>query len=373
MRIGVPKEIKIHEYRVAATPDTVRSLVSDGHEVLVQTNAGQRSGFSDELYSSAGAKIIDSAQEVYQADLVIKVKEPQPSEFPYLREGLVLFCFLHLAAEPQLTKALIASKCIAIAGETVVDAQGRLPILTPMSEIAGRIAIQVGATALQLNHGGRGVLLGGVPGTPKAKVVVIGAGAAGTESIRMAMGLGAQVTAIDRSIPRLRQLDILFPGLTTRASSPEIVAECLAGADLVVGAVLVPGAKAPRLVTKPMLAYMPNGSVIVDIAIDQGGCCETSRPTTHDDPTYVVDGVIHYCVTNMPGACSRTSSQAFTNATRDYVRAIADKGYKKALQDDPGLRLGLNVYQGTITNRPVAEDLGYSFTPAEELLCSRAS
>lgn len=371
MRIGVPKEIKVHEYRVAATPDLVNSLLLEGHEVWVETQAGQRSGFTDEMYKAAGARIVQTAAEIYQCEMVVKVKEPQVNEAAMLREGQLLFCYLHLAAEPELTKKLIESKCIAIAYETVSDAEGRLPLLIPMSEIAGRIAIQAGATALQLNHGGRGILLGGIAGTPRAKVVVIGGGAAGTEAARMAVGLGAAVTIIDRNLFRLRQLDFMFNGcVTTSFSTPGNIAEALAGADLVIGAVLVAGKKAPKLVTKAMLSKMNPGSVIVDIAIDQGGCCETSRPTTHDNPTYVVDGVIHYCVTNMPGSCARTATQALTNATAVYVMDLACKGYQKALSDDPALRAGLNVSRGKVTNKPVADDLGYPYTSPEETLDS---
>ncbi|MDP1835197.1 MAG: alanine dehydrogenase [Chlamydiales bacterium] len=374
MRIGVPKEVKIQEYRVAATPDIVRSLVADGHEVFIQSQAGQRSGYTDDMYLAAGAKIVSTAGEIYACDLVVKVKEPQISEVALIREGLVMFCFFHLAAEPSLAQELIARKCIAISYDTVTDSEGRLPLLYPMSEIAGRVAIQVGATLLQANNGGRGILLGGIAGTPRGKVVVIGGGASGTESVRMALGLGAQVTVIDKNLFRLRQLDALFPnGLTTLASTPGTVTEALVGADLVVGAVLLPGKKTPKVVTRAMLAGMSPGSVIVDIAIDQGGCCETSRPTTHDDPTYVVDGVTHYCVTNMPGSCPRTASQALTNATSEYIRALANKGYCKALMDDVGLRQGLNTCGGKITNRSVADDLKLAYTPAEELLCSHVT
>ncbi len=369
MRIGVIKEVKIQENRVAATPDLVRTLVADGHDIWVQTKAGHLIGYPDETYQAAGAKIVDTAAEAYSCELVIKVKEPQPSEFQYLRENQILFCFLHLAAENELAKELIARKCIGIAGDTVTDQEGRLPILTPMSEIAGRVAIQVGATALQMNNGGRGILLGGVPGTPRAKVVIIGGGACGTEAARMAIGLGAAVTLIDRNLVRLRQLDVLFHNsLTTRHSSLQTISEALNGADLVVGAVLLPGKKTPKLVTRAMISKMPQGSVIVDVSIDQGGCFETSRPTTHDHPTYVVDGVIHYCVTNIPGTCPLTATQAYTNATGEYVRALASKGYHAALMEDPGLRMGLNVCAGKVTNRSVAEDLGYDYTPPEELL-----
>ncbi len=372
MRIGIPKEVKIQENRVGATPDLVRTLVGDGHEVWVESRAGHAIGFTDELYAAFGAKIVDSPQEVYSCDLVVKVKEPQASEVPFLRENQVLFCYLHLAAEPKLAKAMIDSKVIGISYDTVTDSEGRLPLLTPMSEIAGRAAIQIGATALQMNNGGPGVLLGGVPGTPRGKVVVIGGGASGTESARMALGLGADVTVIDRNLYRLRYLDMIFHNqLTTRASSIESITESITGADLVIGAVLIPGKKAPMVITRAMLSKMPLGSVIVDISIDQGGCCETSRPTTHDNPTYVVDGVIHYCVTNIPGgACPRTATQALTSATGPYIQALARKGYHAALSEDLSLRFGLNVCRGKITHRSVAEDLGCEYVPPEEFLLS---
>lgn len=369
MIIGIPKEIKNHEYRVGATPSLVRLLVGAGHQVLVQTKAGETIGFTDAMFSAAGAKIVASAEEIYKSEMIIKVKEPQLSEYPLLKEGQILFCYLHLAPDPEQTKQLIDSKVVAIAYETVSDPQGRLPLLIPMSEIAGRIAIQVGATSLQLNHGGRGVLLGGVPGVAPARVVVIGGGVVGTESARMALGLGANVTIFDRDLNRLRQLDALYgPALKTLYSSPLAIEEAVIRADLVIGAVLIPGKTAPRLVTKEMVKQMVPGSVIVDVAIDQGGCTETSRPTTHDDPTYVVDGVLHYCVTNMPGACARTSTQALTNATGDYALMIANKGWKKALLDHAGLRHGLNVCFGQVTNESVAHDLGYAYVPAESLL-----
>ncbi|MCE2981949.1 MAG: alanine dehydrogenase [Parachlamydia sp.] len=362
MRIGIPKEIKNHEYRVGATPSLVKQLCIEDHEVFVQTQAGEKIGFSDEMYSTAGAKIVPSANEVYTADLIIKVKEPQVSEFPLIREGQILFCYLHLAPDPEQTKQLIEKKCIAIAYETVVDAAGRLPLLVPMSEIAGRIAIQVGATSLQLNHGGRGSLLGGVPGVSPANVIILGGGVAGTESARMALGLGANVTILDKDLSRLRHLDALYgPALKTLYSTPTAIEEAVIKADLVVGSVLVPGKTAPRLVTREMLKKMAPGTVIVDISIDQGGCIETSRPTTHDNPTYLVDGVVHYCVTNMPGACARTSTLALTNATGEYALTIANKGWKKALMENAGLRQGLNVCYGQVTNESVAHDLGYVF------------
>ncbi len=369
MIIGIPKEIKNHEYRVGATPSMVRLLVEAGHQVLVQTHAGDKIGYTDAMFSATGAKIANSAEEIYRCEMIIKVKEPQESEFPLLREGQILFCYLHLAPDPEQTKQLLEKKVVAIAYETVSDSHGRLPLLVPMSEIAGRIAIQVGATSLQLNHGGRGVLLGGVPGVPPANVVVIGGGVVGTESARMAMGLGANVTILDRDLNRLRMLDSLFgPNLMTLYSSPLAIEESVAKADLVIGAVLIPGKKAPRLIKRDMIKNMAAGSVIVDVAIDQGGCTETSKPTTHADPTYVVDGVVHYCVTNMPGACARTSTQALTNATGDYALLIANKGWRKAMLDHVGLRHGLNVCYGQVTNESVAHDLGYTYVSAESLL-----
>lgn len=369
MIIGIPKEIKNHEYRIGATPSMVRMLVDAGHQVLVQTHAGDKIGYTDNMFASAGAKIAGSAEEVYRAEMIIKVKELQSSEFPLLREGQILFCYLHLAPDPEQTKQLIDSKVVAIAYETVIDSHGRLPLLVPMSEIAGRIAIQVGATSLQLNHGGRGVLLGGVPGVAPANVVVIGGGVVGTEAARMAMGLGANVTILDKDLNRLRSLDSLFgPNLKTLYSSPLAIEEAISKADLVVGAVLIPGKTAPKLIKRDMIKKMVPGSVIVDVAIDQGGCTETSKPTTHADPTYLVDGVLHYCVTNMPGACARTSTQALTNATGDYALLIANKGWRKALLDHVGLRHGLNVCYGQVTNESVAHDLGYTYVAPESLL-----
>jgi alanine dehydrogenase len=369
MKIGIPKEIKNHEYRVGATPAMVRAFVEAGHQVMVETHAGSRIGFADEMYAQAGAKIAQTPADIYRNEMIIKVKEPQDSEFPLLREDQILFCYLHLAPDPIQTEQLLKSKCVGIAYETVTDNQGRLPLLVPMSEIAGRIAIQVGATTLQLNNGGKGLLLGGVPGVFPARVVVIGGGVVGTEAARMAMGLGASVTIIDKDLNRLRTLDAHFgPNLKTLYSTSQNIEEAVKLADLVIGAVLIPGKTAPKLVTEKMISQMSPGSVIVDVAIDQGGCVETARPTTHDDPTYEVHGVIHYCVTNMPGACARTSTQALTNATMDYALAIANKGYKKALMDNPGLRNGLNVYHGLVTNESVAHDLDYEYTPPERAL-----
>lgn len=369
MLIGIPKEIKVHEYRVGATPEMVRLFADSGHKVIVQSNAGTKIGFTDEDYRLSGATIVTSAAEVYKAEMIIKVKEPQQSEFSLMHEGQILFCYLHLAPDPIQTKHLIEQKVVAIAYETVVDAKGRLPLLIPMSEIAGRISIQVGATALQLNKGGKGLLLGGVPGVSPARVAVIGGGIVGTEAARMAMGMGASVVVLDRDINRLRELDMLFgPLLQTRYSTPSSIEEVLKESDLVIGAVLVPGKTAPRLVTRDMIKKMSPGSVIVDVAIDQGGCLETSHPTTHAEPTYVVDGVVHYCVTNMPGACARTSTLALTHATMPYALALANKGYKKALQENAGLLQGLNVCLGKVTNESVAHDLGYEFVSPETMV-----
>ncbi len=369
MKIGVPKEVKKDEHRIGATPDTVHGFVVAGHSVQVQTHAGTKIGFTDEMYRKAGAQIVETAKEIYQNEMVIKVKEPQSSEFPLMHPGLILFCYLHLAPDPEQTKHLLEQKIIGIAYETVTDNQGHLPLLIPSSEVAGRLSVQAGATALQLNHGGRGVLLGGIPGVRPAKVVVIGAGALGTEAMRMALGLGADVTVIDMNLTRLRELDHLYaPALKTVFSTPASVEEAVVQSDLVIGAVLIPGKTAPKLVTKAMIKKMMPGSVIVDPSIDQGGSTENSRPTTLSDPTYVVDGVVHYCVTNMPAACARTSTQGLTSATYPYALNIANLGYKKALKQDPHLMNGLNVYRGKVTNKYVAEDLGYEFHPPQEII-----
>lgn len=368
MLIGIPKEIKNLENRVGLTPASVRLLTEAGHRVLVQTKAGEQIGFSDELYTQSGAKIVQRPEAVYDSEMVIKVKEPQESEYPLLKEGQILFCYLHLAPDPVQTENLLKQKIVGIAYETVTDRLGRLPLLEPMSEIAGRISIQVGASYLQMNHGGKGVLLGGVPGVPPAKVVIIGGGVVGTEAARMALGLGADVTVIDKDIYRLRTLDALYPGLTTLYSTPSAIEESLRTADLVVGSVLIRGKTAPKLITRKMIQQMTPGSVFVDVAIDQGGCSETSEPTSHQNPIYLVDGVIHYCVTNMPGACARTSTLALTNATMEYALKLANLGYKEALIKDPGLRNGLNVYRGKVANDAVAHDLGYEYVSPEELL-----
>lgn len=359
MRIGVPKEIKIHEYRVGLVPAAVRELVAAGHEVVVERSAGAGIGFEDADYEAVGAKIAPAAKDVFaQAELVVKVKEPQLTECALLRPGQVLFTYLHLAADPAQTQALLKSRATCIAYETVTSPNGSLPLLTPMSEVAGRMSIQVGASTLQKANGGLGVLLGGVPGVAPAKVVVLGGGVAGTNAVEMAVGLRADVTVIDLSVNRLRELASIFgSALKTVYSTTESIERQVRQADLVIGAVLVPGDSAPKLVTLPMVKQMKRGSVMVDISIDQGGCFETSRPTTHAEPTYVVDGVVHYCVTNMPGAVPRTSTFALTNATLPYVKALANLGWQKAFQRDAGLARGLNVHEGHITHEAVARAL----------------
>ncbi|MEQ8479080.1 MAG: alanine dehydrogenase [Hoeflea sp.] len=369
MRVGCPKEIKNHEYRVGLTPGSVREYVAHGHDVVVETMAGMGIGADDAAYKAAGAKIVASAKDVFErSDMIVKVKEPQPSEWAQLREGQLLYTYLHLAPDPEQTKGLIASGCTAVAYETVTDERGGLPLLAPMSEVAGRLAIQAGATSLQKANGGRGILLGGVPGVLPAKIVVIGGGVVGLNSAKMAVGLGADVTILDRSLPRLRQLDDIFNGrVHTRYSTIEALEDEVFSADMVVGAVLIPGAAAPKLVTRDMLSGMKKGSVIVDVAIDQGGCFETSRATTHADPTYEVDGVIHYCVANMPGAVPITSAHALNNATLHYGLMLADRGLK-AIAEDRHLRAGLNVHRGRVTNRPVAEALGYDVSEPEQAL-----
>ncbi len=370
MLVGVPKEVKTHEYRVGLVPASVRELKHHGHDILVESGAGLGIGCSDEAYTAVGAEIAGSAKDVFdRADMIVKVKEPQPQECSMLRSGQVLFTYLHLAADAAQARGLIDSGAIAIAYETVTDRAGRLPLLAPMSEVAGRMSIQCGAHHLEKEQGGAGVLLGGVPGVAAASVVVIGGGVAGTNAARMAMGMEAKVTVIDRSLQRLNELDMQFgPILNTIYSTVDAIERYVAGADLVVGSVLVPGAAAPKLVTAEMVKSMRNGSVVIDIAIDQGGCFETSRPTTHADPTYVEHGVVHYCVTNMPGAVARTSAFALNNATLPFALALANRGYRKALYEDPNLRAGLNVHDGRITYAAVAEGLDLPFTPAEEAL-----
>ena len=369
MRVGCPKEIKNHEYRVGLTPAAVREYAAHGHEVLVETKAGAGIGADDSAYVAAGARIARSVQEVFEtADMVVKVKEPQPQEWAQLREGQILYTYLHLAPDPEQAQGLLASGVTAVAYETVTDERGGLPLLAPMSEVAGRLSIQAGATALQKANGGRGVLLGGVPGVLPAKVAVIGGGVVGSHAAQMAVGLGAEVTILDRSLPRLRQLDDIFNGrVRTRYSTIEALEEEVFAADLVIGAVLIPGAAAPKLVTREMLSGMKRGAVIVDVAIDQGGCFETSQATTHSDPTYEVDGVIHYCVANMPGAVPITSAQALNNATLHYGLALADHGLR-AIAEDRHLRNGLNVHRGRVTNRAVADALGYEAFAPESLL-----
>lgn len=363
MRVGVPREIKIHEYRVGLTPMGAAELVQAGHEVFVETKAGDGVGFADDAYEAVGAKILPDADAVFKsAELIVKVKEPQPIEYARLTPEHTLFTYLHLAPDPEQTKGLMESGCIAIAYETVTDNEGRLPLLKPMSEVAGRMSIQVGATALEKSHGGRGMLLGGVPGVQPAKVVILGGGVSGTHAAEMAVGMRADVTIFDRSIKRLAELDTQFQGRAKTAfSTAASVEEAIIGADLVVGAVLIPGAAAPKLVTREMLKKMKDGAVLVDIAIDQGGCFETSKPTTHQSPTFIVDGVVHYCVANMPGAVARTSTLALTNATLPFTLAIANKGAKKAMNDDPHLARGLNVAEGHVTYEPVARDLGHTY------------
>ncbi len=369
MLIGVTKEIKVHEYRVGMTPAGVREAVSHhGQEVLVETMAGAGIGFgfSDLDYTAAGAKIAASAEEVFaKADMIVKVKEPQPVECKRLREGQLLFTYLHLAPDPEQAKLLLASGCTAIAYETITDSRGGLPLLAPMSEIAGRMAIQVGACSLEKKHGGAGVLLGGVAGVEPAKVVVIGGGVVGINAARMAMGLGADVVLLDKSMPRLAELESLYgPRLKTVFATSESIERQVISADLVIGAVLVPGAAAPKLVKRDVLSKMRPGSVLVDVAIDQGGCFETSHATTHADPTYVCDGVVHYCVTNMPGGVARTSTLALTNATLPFVLALADKGWRAATRDDPHLAAGVNIHAGKITHSAVAEALGRPYVMA---------
>jgi alanine dehydrogenase len=356
MRIGVPTEVKPAENRVALTPGAVRQLVHHGHEVVVQAGAGLGAGLTDGSYSAAGARLADSGAQVWaEADLIVKVKEPQRTELPLIRPGQALFTYLHLAPDPELTAALQGTDCIAIGYETVTDTEGRLPLLAPMSEVAGRMSIQAGATALERPHGGAGILLGGVPGTPPARVAVLGGGTVGTNAARMAAGLEAHVTVLDTDLGRLRALDMQFGRLiNTVYANLDTIEQHVVAADLVIGSALVPGAAAPKLIGRDLVAAMRPGSVIVDVAIDQGGCAETSRPTTHLDPTFVVDSVVHYCVSNMPGAVSRTSTFALTNATAPFVLQLADAGVLPALRADAGLRDGLNVYRGRLTHPGLA-------------------
>jgi len=370
MHIGVPREIKPQEARVGLTPAGVRELVERGHQVTVETSAGFGAGIADTDYEIAGATVVDDVQALFEAaEMIVKVKEPQPEEYARLREGQILFTYLHLAPDAEQTRGLVDSGCIAIAYETVTADDGSLPLLAPMSEVAGRLSVQAGAHCLENVNGGAGMLLGGVPGVPGAHTVVIGAGVVGSHALRMALGLGAQVTVLDNSLERLRELDALYGNrLRTLFSNTETLEHSIADADLVIGAVLLPGAAAPKLVTEKMIANMRAGSVVVDVAIDQGGCFETSRATSHSEPTYTVDGVVHYCVTNMPGCVARTSTFALTNATLPFVLQLADKGYKQALADNAHLRAGLNVHRGEVTHQAVADNLGYTHRPAEKAI-----
>lgn len=371
MRIGVPKEIKTHEYRVGLTPDAVREYVAAGHSVLVETGAGMGISADDDAYERAGARIADTAGEIFAtAEMIVKVKEPQPGEWVQLRENQILFTYLHLAADPEQTKGLLQSGCTAVAYETVADDRVGLPLLAPMSEVAGRLSIEAAAAALKRHAGGRGILLGGVPGVPAARIVVIGGGVVGTHATRMAVGLGAEVTVIDRSLPRLREIEQIFAGrVRTRFSTLDAVEEEVLVADAVIGAVLIPGASAPRLVSRALLSRMRRGAVLVDVAIDQGGCFETSHATTHDNPTYEVDGVIHYCVANMPGAVPLTSSRALNNATLPYGLALAADGIA-AIARDPGLRSGLNIHRGRLMHPAVAESIGVTAASMDQALAS---
>ena len=370
MRVGTVREIKNHEYRVGLTPESARELIVHGHEVLVETGAGEGIGSHDHEYEAAGATIVADAKTVFaQAEMVVKVKEPQPAERAMLREGQILFTYLHLAPDPEQTKDLVASGATCIAYETVTDERGQLPLLKPMSQVAGRMSVQAGASALEKAHGGRGVLLGGVPGVAPANVTVIGGGVVGFNAAQMAAGLGAQVTILDRDPEVLEKLGNYFEArAVTRFSNRANLAECVAQADLVIGAVLIPGASAPKLVTREMLKTMQPGAVLVDVAIDQRGCFETSRATTHAEPTYVIDDVVHYCVANMPGAVARTSTYALNNVTLPHALRIARMGWKDALAADPHLAEGLNVHRGEVTYEAVATELGYDYRPASELL-----
>jgi alanine dehydrogenase len=370
MIIGVPREIKDKEFRVGAVPAGVRKLVDAGHSVLIESGAGLGSSISDQEFEAAGAKLFRDAATIYgEAELIIKVKEPMASEYAYLREGLMLFTYLHLAPLPELTQLLLQRKVTAIAYETVSRDNEFLPLLAPMSEVAGRMSIQVGAHYLEKEAGGRGILLGGVTGVEPGRVVILGSGTVGTNAAQMAAGLGASVTVMGRNSARLAALDKIFAGkIKTRLSSRENIAAEISRADLVVGAVLVPGAAAPKLVTRDMLALMLKGSVLVDVSIDQGGCIETAKPTTHSDPVYTVDGIIHYCVANMPGAVPRTSTFALTNATLPFALGLADKGFRKAIREDPALKRGVNTYMGFLTNSEVARSQNREFMDIDSLL-----
>ena len=374
MIVGVPKEIKNHEYRVGLTPAAVKEFVTHGHSVLVETNAGDAIGFTDDLYIEAGASIATTAEQVFaEAEMIVKVKEPQPNECKMLRKGQTLYTYLHLAPDPTQTKLLVESGATCIAYETVTDDRGGLPLLAPMSEVAGRMSVQAGAHYLEKAHGGSGTLLGGVPGVAPGKVLVIGGGVVGTNAAKMALGLGAEVVILDRSLPRLRQIDDIFNGqVKTVYSTVDAIEHYSSKADLVVGAVLIPGAAAPKLLNREQIAAMKPGSVLVDVAIDQGGCFETSKATTHQDPVYVIDDVVHYCVANMPGGVARTSTMALNNATLPFGLALANKGPVQAMLDDKHLLNGLNTHEGKVTYRAVVdalgEELGLTYTPAEVAL-----
>jgi alanine dehydrogenase len=368
--VGLPREIKDNEYRVGLTPAGVRALTDAGHKVNVEQSAGEGSGFEDELYERAGATIIHSADDVWGgAEMVVKVKEPIEPEYPRMKEGLLLFTYLHLAPDPKQTQALLEHKVTGIAYETITDRRGTLPLLTPMSEVAGRMAVQVGAQYLEKMNGGRGVLIGGVPGVPAARVVILGGGVVGTNAAKIAVGMGAQVTIVDKNLDRLRELDDIFLSkISTLASSAYAIHGAISEADLIIGGVLVPGAAAPKLVTREMLKDVMKGAVIVDVAVDQGGCIETTRPTTHSNPTYYVEDVLHYCVANMPGAVPRTSTFALTNATLPYALRLANRGFLDAISSDPGLKEGVNTYAGKLTYKAVADDQGLEYTPLEDML-----
>jgi alanine dehydrogenase len=370
MLIGVPKEIKNHEYRVGITPAGVRELIMKGHQVIIQHLAGDAIGLTDELYQQAGATIIDSAKAIYDAaELIVKVKEPQAQERQWLRPSQMLFAYLHLAADKQQTQDLLDSGATCIAYETVTDKKGALPLLAPMSEIAGRLAIPMGSRALENSQGGKGILLGGVPGVAPAKVIILGGGVVGEQAARISLGLGADTTILDIALPRLRQLDTHFgPQLITLFASQDNIEQAISTADLVVGAVLIPGASAPKLITKQMLAKMKPTSVLVDVAIDQGGCFETSRPTTHDNPTYIEQGIIHYCVTNMPGAVAQTATYALTNATLPFILTLADKGINEALRADEYIREGIATYQGKLIQQSVAKAHDYDYHNLEPII-----
>ena len=375
MLVGVPRELKDHEFRISVTPAGVREYHDRGHHVLVEQAAGEGSGFSDRAYVAAGAEVVGSAEDVYgRAEMIVKVKEPIPSEYDLLRPEQLLFTYLHLAADEPLTRALVSNHVQAVAYETVQLANGSLPLLTPMSEVAGRMAVQVGAHHLERAHGGRGTLLGGIPGVPGADVVIIGGGVVGTNAAQIALGMGANVTIVDMSLDRLRTLDTMLHGrVNTLASNSSNVAAVAKRADLLIGAVLLPGAKAPKIVSEEMIAAMKSGSVVVDVAIDQGGCVATARPTTHSDPTYLVSGVVHYCVTNMPGAVPRTSTIGLSNATLPFGLAMADHGLYGAIARDPALAKGVNVVNGKVTHPAVAEAFGMEYTPLSEAILMGAT